>query len=72
MAEASGEMLQAIVQYGFAGFAGVQLIIIVWMINRVMTAFDRNTTAYMRLTSMLNARPCLRGDREFFNNENEN
>ena len=56
-------MLSPIVQYGFAGLAAAQLAIIFWMVRRVMDSFDRNTAAYQRLVAMLDARPCLNGDR---------
>jgi hypothetical protein len=66
----SGGIITAVQQYGFAGFAAVQLVVIVWMIGNLMKAFERNTIAYQRLTSMLQNRPCLKNDRIFSDHEN--
>lgn len=42
-------------QWGFAGFSFVLVGVVVWMVNRVLTAFDANTTALVRLASLIEA-----------------
>ena len=62
--------VDAIVNYGFAGFAAVLLVMVFWMVNKIMDVFERNTAAFTRLTAMLSTRPCLKDDRELMEHGN--
>jgi hypothetical protein len=55
-----------------------QMGVIIWLVNKLLAAIDRqntafqhNTTAFNKLILMLEDRPCLAGDRTFKNKDSE-
>jgi hypothetical protein len=46
-------IMSPIFQYGFAGFAAVQLVILVWVIKRVLDAFTENTKVIANNTNAI-------------------
>lgn len=45
--------MSPIFQYGFAGFAAIQLVILVWVIKRVLDAFSQNTEVIANNTNAI-------------------
>jgi hypothetical protein len=61
--------LQTVIQYGFAGFAVLQLGVIFWLVKSLLGSLDKNTRAFIELINMLNDRPCLKNDSALKNRE---
>ena len=57
------EQANELLQYGFGGFSLILLSLVYYMFKSLLDAFKQNTTAYIQLIGMLDARPCLHDDR---------
>jgi len=50
----SESILSPIMQFGFAGFSGVLLVILVWLINKLLGVLERNNQIISDNTNAIN------------------